>query len=148
MHTGTCADYASAVVTLLRKAGYTCDEVFSTTYPGHVWNVVKFPGMDKWVVVDTTGGNRGGILAGKRGSRSGPSDKQCSVFNKTSNIQKNWTVNYPPYNESSSSHYGARPLSNDSTNIYREAIFGRTQTYGRPADELIPNENYVLGCSR
>ncbi len=150
MHTGTCADYASAVVTLLRKAGYTCDEVFSTTYPGHVWNVVKFPGMDKWVIVDTTGGDRDGI-------RSDPPKKQCEVFNQTKNEEKyqeelnktgksSWCINIPPYNDPNSPHYCARPLTNDCTNIYREFKEGEVSTYGIPADELIQDEKDVFGC--
>jgi len=142
MHTGTCADYSSAVTTLLRKAGYTCDEVFSVAYPGHVWNVVKFPGMDKWVVVDTTAGDRGGIQTTPKLITK----KYCEVFNKTKNIEKGWIVPYPPYNDKNSPHYGARPLSNDCTGIYREAKLGMNTTYGRPADELIHSEKDVFGC--
>ncbi len=139
MRTGTCADYSSVVTTLLRKAGYRCDEVFSATYPGHVWNVVKFPGMDKWVVVDTTGGDGGGIS-------TQPSHIKCSVFNKTANFLNNRCVKYPPYNDPTSPHYCARPLSNDCTGIFREVLLGENTTYGRPADELIRSEKEVLGC--
>ena len=53
--TGVCVDYATAVTTLLRKAGYAQDEVASFCDGLHCYNLVKFPGDKKWTVVDTTG---------------------------------------------------------------------------------------------
>ncbi|MBN2518016.1 MAG: hypothetical protein JXB14_04165 [Candidatus Altiarchaeota archaeon] len=55
IETGTCCDYAVAVVTLLRKAGYEKDEVFSLCDGDHCYNLVKFPGDVKYHFVDTTG---------------------------------------------------------------------------------------------
>jgi hypothetical protein len=59
-HTGICHDYALAVTSLLRKDGYSLDEVGSTCDGAHCYNVVKFPGDTKWHVVDTDSPNEGG----------------------------------------------------------------------------------------
>jgi len=66
LRTGTCADYAIAITTLLRKLGYTCDEVYyvRTSYTAHAFNFVKLPGDTKYHLVDTTGGSAGGIKIG------------------------------------------------------------------------------------
>lgn len=53
--TGVCRDYALAVSTLLRKAGYPQRDVGSYCDGGHCYNVVKFPGDSQYTVVDTTG---------------------------------------------------------------------------------------------
>ncbi|MBN2517451.1 MAG: hypothetical protein JXB14_01260 [Candidatus Altiarchaeota archaeon] len=55
IETGTCNDYAIAVVTLLRKAGYEEDEVYSLCDGDHCYNLVKFPGDAKYHFIDTTG---------------------------------------------------------------------------------------------
>jgi len=55
IHTGVCVDYSVSLTTLLRKAGYAKDEVFTTCGPGHAFNLVKFPGDPKYHVVDTRG---------------------------------------------------------------------------------------------
>ncbi len=60
--TGVCADYATAVTTLLRKAGYAQEEVASFCDGAHCYNLVKFPGDAKWTVVDTTGNNHDVVL--------------------------------------------------------------------------------------
>ena len=62
--TGVCRDYAEAVTTLLRKAGYSTPEVGTFCDGAHCYNVVKFPGERVWHVVDTTGNNIGITFAG------------------------------------------------------------------------------------
>jgi hypothetical protein len=57
--TGVCRDYSLAVATLLRKAGYSQNEVFNFCDGDHCYNLVKFPGDAKYHVVDTTGNNIG-----------------------------------------------------------------------------------------
>lgn len=55
INTGTCCDYSNSLNTALRIIGYDYDEVYSTVGPGHCYNLVKFPGYDKFHLVDTTG---------------------------------------------------------------------------------------------
>jgi len=75
LHTGVCIDYAAAVTTLLRKAGYNRTEALSTAstgydlpllgnHPGHAYNLVLLPGEDKYYIVDTTGNGEGINLGG------------------------------------------------------------------------------------
>ncbi|VVB72634.1 Uncharacterised protein [uncultured archaeon] len=70
LHTGVCIDYAAAVTTLLRKAGYSRAEAFSTAstgydlpllgnHPGHAFNLVLLPGDSRYTIVDTTGNGEG-----------------------------------------------------------------------------------------
>lgn len=70
LQTGVCIDYAAAVTTLLRKAGYSKTEAMSTAstgydlpllgnHPGHAYNVVLLPGEDQYHIVDTTGNGEG-----------------------------------------------------------------------------------------
>lgn len=66
LSTGTCVDYSVALTTILRKLGYSKDEVFSVDGDEHWYNLVKFPGETKWNYVDTTG-NRGGEIFGGLG---------------------------------------------------------------------------------
>lgn len=54
-HTGICRDYALAVTTLLRKAGYLQREIVQGCDGEHCYNLVLLPGDEKWLVVDTTG---------------------------------------------------------------------------------------------
>jgi len=58
LKTGVCTDYSVSVTTVLRAIGYTKDEVFTVIGPEHAYNLVKFPGMKKYTVIDTTG-NKG-----------------------------------------------------------------------------------------
>jgi cysteine-rich repeat protein len=58
--TGTCTDYSIVLTTLLRKAGYSKNEVYSImgndpNRGGHVYNLVKFPGVKKFRIIDTNG---------------------------------------------------------------------------------------------
>lgn len=53
--TGTCVDYSVSLTTLLRMSGYKINEVYSSTGPGHEYNLVKFPGDLKWTLIDTVG---------------------------------------------------------------------------------------------
>jgi len=68
IHTGSCVDYSVSLTTLLRKAGYTKDEVFTTCGPGHAYNLVKFPGDLKYHIVDTTGNKPNPITLGGKPS--------------------------------------------------------------------------------
>ncbi len=75
LQTGVCIDYAAALTTLLRKAGYNRTEAFSTAstgydlpllgnHPGHAYNLVLLPGDSKYHFVDTTGNGEGINLDG------------------------------------------------------------------------------------
>ena len=64
LSTGTCVDYSFALTTILRKLGYSKDEVFSVNGDGHGYNLVKFPGETKWHYVDTVGNSGGGVYGG------------------------------------------------------------------------------------
>jgi len=66
LSTGTCVDYSFAVTTILRKLGYSRDEVFSVNGEGHGYNLVRFPGDVKYHYVDTVG-NRGNEVLGGSG---------------------------------------------------------------------------------
>jgi len=65
--TGICRDYSLAVSTLLRKAGYTQNEVFNFCDGAHCYNLVKFPGDSMYHVVDTTGNTQDVTLGGLPG---------------------------------------------------------------------------------
>lgn len=78
LKTGVCIDYAAALTTLLRKAGYARDEAFTTAssgyelpllgnHPGHAYNIVKLPGEEKYYFVDITGNAEGINLQGLPG---------------------------------------------------------------------------------
>ena len=78
LQTGVCIDYAAALTTMLRKAGYNSSEVFSTSstaydlplvgeHPGHAYNLVLLPGDTKYHIVDTTGNGDGINLGGVPG---------------------------------------------------------------------------------
>ncbi|MBS3095039.1 hypothetical protein J4474_05210 [Candidatus Pacearchaeota archaeon] len=56
--TGTCTDYSVALTTLLRKAGYMKNEVFTVMSDNHKWNAVKLPGDNKYTFADTTNGHK------------------------------------------------------------------------------------------
>jgi parallel beta-helix repeat protein len=64
MSTGTCVDYSYALTTLLRKAGYSQDDVLSVDGKEHAYNLVRFPGDSKWHYVDTVGNSGGGVYGG------------------------------------------------------------------------------------
>jgi len=61
--TGICRDYATALVTLLRKAGFRQGDVAKFCDGEHCYNIVKLPGDVKYHIVDTTG-NHVGIRLG------------------------------------------------------------------------------------
>lgn len=65
LSTGTCVDYSFSLTTLLRKAGYKANEVYSVETPNHAFNLIKFPGNNEFTVVDTTGNNDPAIVFGK-----------------------------------------------------------------------------------
>ena len=75
LRTGVCIDYAAALTTALRKAGYNRTEALTTSskgydlpllgdHPGHAYNLVKLPGDDSYQIVDTTGNGEGINLGG------------------------------------------------------------------------------------
>ncbi len=75
LHTGVCIDYAAALTTMLRKAGYNRTEALSTAstgydlpllgnHPGHAYNLVQLPKDSKYHFVDTTGNGEGINLDG------------------------------------------------------------------------------------
>jgi len=66
LSTGTCVDYSFALTTILRKLGYSRDDVFSVNGDGHGYNLVRFPGEMKYHYVDTVG-NRGNEVFGGAG---------------------------------------------------------------------------------
>jgi subtilase family serine protease len=66
LSTGTCVDYSFALTTLLRKAGYSKDDIFSVNGESHGYNLLRFPGEDKFHYVDTVG-NRGNEVLGGTG---------------------------------------------------------------------------------
>jgi len=76
--TGVCRDYAEAVATLLRKAGYPQTSVNNFCDGAHCYDVVKLPGDRFWHVVDTTG-NTHSITLGRLPSGYG----YCSNLNQS-----------------------------------------------------------------
>jgi parallel beta-helix repeat protein len=64
LSTGTCVDYSFAVTTMLRKAGYSSEDVLSVNGDGHGYNLVRFPGEPKWHYVDTVGNRSGEVFGG------------------------------------------------------------------------------------
>ena len=64
LSTGTCVDYSFALTTILRKMGYSSNNVFSVNGDGHAYNLVRFPGETKFHYVDTVGNTGGGIYGG------------------------------------------------------------------------------------
>ncbi|MHC4499128.1 MAG: NosD domain-containing protein, partial [Planctomycetota bacterium] len=61
LSTGTSVDYAMALATVLRKAGYSRDEVYAVDGEKHDYNLIRFPGDAKWHYVDTVGNTGGGV---------------------------------------------------------------------------------------
>lgn len=70
LQTGVCVDYAAALTTALRKAGYNKSEAMVAAslgydlpllgdHPGHAYNLVKLPGEEGYHIVDTTGNGEG-----------------------------------------------------------------------------------------
>jgi hypothetical protein len=70
LQTGVCVDYAAALATALRKAGYSKSEAMVAAslgydlpllgdHPGHAYNLVKLPGEEGYHIVDTTGNGEG-----------------------------------------------------------------------------------------
>ena len=70
LQTGVCVDYAAALTTALRKAGYSKTEAMVAAslgydlpllgdHPGHAYNLVKLPGEEGYHIVDTTGNGEG-----------------------------------------------------------------------------------------
>ena len=64
LSTGTCVDYSFALVTLLRKAGYSKDEVYLVEAPNHAYTAIRLPLDRKFHIVDTTGNNAPSIVLG------------------------------------------------------------------------------------
>jgi len=62
--TGTCVDYSVALVTLLRKLGYSNDEVFIAEASNHAYTIIRLPLDRKYHIVDTTGNKAPSIVLG------------------------------------------------------------------------------------
>jgi len=93
LSTGTCVDYSFALTTILRKLGYSKDEVFSVSGDGHGYNLVKFPGERKWHYVDTVGNNGGGVYGG-----AGYPDPKTAWYDYCRNMDEGCSNDY--YSES------------------------------------------------
>jgi len=65
LSTGTCVDYTFGLTTLLRKADYKADEVYSVETKDHAFTLVKLDGDRKYTAVDTTGNNYAIVIGGK-----------------------------------------------------------------------------------
>jgi len=55
LSTGTCVDYNSALVTLLRKLGIKSEDVYMVEATNHAYGLIRFPLDRKYTLVDTTG---------------------------------------------------------------------------------------------
>ncbi len=88
LSTGTCVDYSFALTTLLRKAGYSRDEVFSVNGVGHGYNLLKFPDEPKWHYVDTVGNGGGGVYGGS--GFTSPNYHHCKGTPLSCAIMNNW----------------------------------------------------------
>jgi len=64
MNTGTCVDYAFAVTTLLRKAGFAQSDIMTVSAPCHAYNLVWLPGMTQYSFIDTVGNSGGEMFGG------------------------------------------------------------------------------------
>ncbi|HLC63451.1 MAG TPA: hypothetical protein VJJ21_03965 [Candidatus Nanoarchaeia archaeon] len=62
--TGTCVDYSVSLTTLLRKAGYSGEEVFVAEASNHAYTLIRLPLDRKFHFVDTTGNNKPSIVLG------------------------------------------------------------------------------------
>lgn len=59
--TGTCRDYAIALTTMLRKAGFGKDDVLTVSGNGHGYNLLRLPRFNRFYYVDDVGNTGGGI---------------------------------------------------------------------------------------
>ena len=64
LNTGTCNDYSFALTTLLRKIGYSQNEIYTVTSDDHAYNLIKLPLDKKYTIFDTTGNNEPPIVLG------------------------------------------------------------------------------------
>jgi len=62
--TGTCVDYGVALTTILRKLGYSKDDVFLGEASNHAYTIVRLPLDIKYHIVDTTGNKAPSIILG------------------------------------------------------------------------------------
>ncbi len=126
IQTGICRDYSLAVNTLLRKAGYSKDEVIGFCDGGHCYNLVKFPGSTKFTIVDTTGNSADYDPAG--GPPGG--HPYCSHFNR-----KNWCL------ENEDLTYLGQPC----TGSERHQVEGTPRVCGNVTYGDVPN--YLCGSN-
>lgn len=128
--TGVCRDYSLAVTTLLRKAGYSQQDIGNWCDGAHCYNVVRFPGDTKWHVVDTTGNNHdvklGQLPSGYR---------YCDKLNES-----NWAFKVRTYSPMTERYgfYLTGPIS-DIEEYWRIVDSGGTYVYpnNRPVDSPI-----------
>ncbi|MCK4428863.1 MAG: hypothetical protein KAU95_00700, partial [Candidatus Aenigmarchaeota archaeon] len=81
--TWMCTGYAIMLATLLRSVGYEKNEAYGTCGPGHMFNIVKFPGESRYRIVDTTGNKL--YIAGLEGSAGYPYSTYGSGCNGCTN---------------------------------------------------------------
>ena len=59
LKTGTCVDYSVAATTLLRKIGFSGDQVMTIEASNHAYNLVRLDLDKKYTIFDMTGNNEG-----------------------------------------------------------------------------------------
>tara|TARA_Y100000034_G_C6898397_1_gene414715 strand:+ start:455 stop:2599 length:2145 start_codon:yes stop_codon:yes gene_type:complete len=59
LKTGTCVDYSVAAATLLRKIGFSKDQVMSVEASDHAYNLIRFDLDRGYTLFDMTGNNEG-----------------------------------------------------------------------------------------
>jgi hypothetical protein len=55
LKTGICADYTVTFYSLARKIGFAKGEVYMSSAPKHIYNLIKSPTNNNFTIVDTTG---------------------------------------------------------------------------------------------
>ena len=57
--TGTCVDYSVVATTLMRKIGFSKEDMMSVETVNHAYNLIRFDLDKKYTIFDTTGNNDG-----------------------------------------------------------------------------------------
>ncbi|MEK6835753.1 MAG: dockerin type I domain-containing protein [Nanoarchaeota archaeon] len=121
LSTGTCVDYSFSLTTLLRKAGYLQNEVYTVEAPNHAYNLVKLPLDKKYTIVDTTGNNEPSILLGKT----------PLFYEYCENINRCYNDNGEVICPSLKSIYGCENV--------KESLIKETKVAGYKAERIISN---------
>jgi len=59
LKTGTCVDYSVVATTLLRKIGFSSENILTVEATNHAYNLIKFDLDKEWTIFDMTGNNEG-----------------------------------------------------------------------------------------